>query len=124
MGTVNPQMREALRMNLPRHSEGQSVALTCLETSIGFLHTVSNFICDTYCDLEAAGFPLNTTWIQNHPSVVGTYVTFLVANLETGKSDKLTANVAALKADVRVVTAEVKATKATVSSAMTKEDKF
>eukprot|EP00957_Ditylum_brightwellii_P070221 5334808-Ditylum_brightwellii.AAC.1 len=27
--------------------------------------------------------------IANHPSVVGTYATFLVANLEIGTSDKL-----------------------------------
>eukprot|EP00957_Ditylum_brightwellii_P143799 10957377-Ditylum_brightwellii.AAC.1 len=176
MGTVERQVREAIRINLPHCSKGQSVFLTCLETLIGFLHTASNFICDTNCDLEVAGFPLNITWqlvsklvyqvsardldevrsfmqishgscnhltlasrsawavfktikamklfqlhgIQNHPSVVGTYMTFLVASSEMGQSDKLTAEVAALKVDVRALTAGVKAAKATSSSAMTK----
>eukprot|EP00957_Ditylum_brightwellii_P105822 8070072-Ditylum_brightwellii.AAC.1 len=180
MGTVKRQARKAIRMNLPHYSEDRSVALTCLETLIGFLHTVSNFICDTYRDLEATGFPLNITWqlvsklvyhvfagdlnevrsfmqishgscnhltfafrsawavfkinkvmeqfqlhmIQNHLLIVGTYMTFLMANLEMGKSDKLPAEVAALKTDVRALTTEVKAAKATASSDMTKVDKI
>eukprot|EP00957_Ditylum_brightwellii_P192448 14651778-Ditylum_brightwellii.AAC.1 len=41
-----------------------------------------------------------------------------------GKSDRVTSKVVALKAEVRALTTEVKTSKATASSAMTKVDKI
>eukprot|EP00957_Ditylum_brightwellii_P210989 15365639-Ditylum_brightwellii.AAC.1 len=49
--------------------------------------------------------------IVNHLSVVGTYMTFLVANLEMGKSDQLKNEVTILKEEVKQLAAEAPETK-------------
>eukprot|EP00957_Ditylum_brightwellii_P129140 9850033-Ditylum_brightwellii.AAC.1 len=61
--------------------------------------------------------------LANHPSVVGTYVTFLVANSEIGKSKKLEKEIKELKETVKTLTAKVKAAKGQASAAITKADK-
>eukprot|EP00957_Ditylum_brightwellii_P173048 13174893-Ditylum_brightwellii.AAC.1 len=62
LSAVERQVRESIRMNLPHHTEVQSVALCCLENSLGFLETIINLIGETYWNLEAAGFPGDITW--------------------------------------------------------------
>eukprot|EP00957_Ditylum_brightwellii_P016011 1206334-Ditylum_brightwellii.AAC.1 len=52
LGAVEKHVRDAIRINLTGYQEAASLALSCLETSLNFVHTVSNFIEDTYCDLE------------------------------------------------------------------------
>eukprot|EP00957_Ditylum_brightwellii_P096698 7364784-Ditylum_brightwellii.AAC.2 len=39
LGTVEHQVRNSIRMNLTRHPKDQSIAASCLETSLGFLNT-------------------------------------------------------------------------------------
>eukprot|EP00957_Ditylum_brightwellii_P163543 12451800-Ditylum_brightwellii.AAC.1 len=62
LGTVDRQLRESIRMNLNRHLKARAVAVSCLETSLGFLGMVNNFISNTYRDLESSGFPADITW--------------------------------------------------------------
>eukprot|EP00957_Ditylum_brightwellii_P159383 12132472-Ditylum_brightwellii.AAC.1 len=56
LGTVGRRVRESIWMNLMGYRKAQSIVLACLETSLGFLKTVMNFINDTYQDFEAADF--------------------------------------------------------------------
>eukprot|EP00957_Ditylum_brightwellii_P200626 15293839-Ditylum_brightwellii.AAC.1 len=62
LGTVEHQVRDSIRMNLAGHSKAQSIATSYLETSVGFLNTVSNYISDTYQDLSSSDFPAQITW--------------------------------------------------------------
>eukprot|EP00957_Ditylum_brightwellii_P014525 1093411-Ditylum_brightwellii.AAC.1 len=39
LGTVECQVRDSIRMNLAGHPKAQSIAMSCLETSLGFLNT-------------------------------------------------------------------------------------
>eukprot|EP00957_Ditylum_brightwellii_P047091 3575881-Ditylum_brightwellii.AAC.1 len=61
--------------------------------------------------------------LSNHPSVVGTYTSFLVANLEIGKAEKLSKEIKSLQDTVKTLTTGVKAAKGQVSAAVTKADK-
>eukprot|EP00957_Ditylum_brightwellii_P057919 4391063-Ditylum_brightwellii.AAC.1 len=62
IGIVERQLQEAIRMNLTGYPKARAIAVSCLETSLGFLSTVNNFISDTYRDLDSSGFPSATTW--------------------------------------------------------------
>eukprot|EP00957_Ditylum_brightwellii_P172836 13157671-Ditylum_brightwellii.AAC.1 len=64
--TVEQQIQESIWMNLVNHPKARAVAVSCLETSLGFLNVVSNFITDTYRDLEVSGFPSQITWQLDH----------------------------------------------------------
>eukprot|EP00957_Ditylum_brightwellii_P114499 8730491-Ditylum_brightwellii.AAC.1 len=176
---VGKHVRDAIIMNFTGYQEAASLALSYLETSSGFVHTVSNFIRDTYHDLEVVGFPKHITWqlvsklvyqvfagdldkvrgfmrvgygacnpstlvarslwaifksikvmklfqlnsIANHPSIVGSYMTFLVTNLGMGQAYKLAEEVETLKNKVKTLSSELKAAKSTASSATTKANK-
>eukprot|EP00957_Ditylum_brightwellii_P070359 5345235-Ditylum_brightwellii.AAC.1 len=62
LGTVECQVHNSIRMNLAGHPKAQSIATSCLETSLGFLNTVGNYISDTCKDLSSSGFPAQITW--------------------------------------------------------------
>eukprot|EP00957_Ditylum_brightwellii_P068713 5216348-Ditylum_brightwellii.AAC.1 len=123
-----------MNMNLPSHPKACLVAMTCLETSLGFVSTLSNFMSDAYHNLESSGFLVAITWqlvtelayqmfasnfdkvtkpfqlqgLANHHSVIGTYISFLVTNSEIGKSEKLEMEIKALKKSIKALTTEVK----------------
>eukprot|EP00957_Ditylum_brightwellii_P180313 13736273-Ditylum_brightwellii.AAC.1 len=61
--------------------------------------------------------------LANHPSVVGTYISFLVANSEIGKAKKLSKEIKVLQDTVKTLAAEVKAAKGQASAAVIKADK-
>eukprot|EP00957_Ditylum_brightwellii_P138236 10537163-Ditylum_brightwellii.AAC.2 len=56
--TVESQVHNFIRMNLAGHPKAQSIATSYLETSLGFLNMVSNYISDTYRDLSSSDFPV------------------------------------------------------------------
>eukprot|EP00957_Ditylum_brightwellii_P206436 15348412-Ditylum_brightwellii.AAC.1 len=62
LGTVEQQIREFIRMLLCSHPKVQGVAISCLETSLGFLNMVSNFISNMYWNLSMSGFLAAITW--------------------------------------------------------------
>eukprot|EP00957_Ditylum_brightwellii_P017188 1295680-Ditylum_brightwellii.AAC.1 len=59
---VERHFHHIIRANLTGYPNANAIAISCLETSLGFLNTTSNFITDTYRDLEVAGFPAQITW--------------------------------------------------------------
>eukprot|EP00957_Ditylum_brightwellii_P131552 10033377-Ditylum_brightwellii.AAC.2 len=61
--------------------------------------------------------------LGNHPSVVVTYVSFLVANSEIGQSDKLREELKEFKEIINTISLDIKATKVSASAATTKADK-
>eukprot|EP00957_Ditylum_brightwellii_P133018 10142420-Ditylum_brightwellii.AAC.2 len=61
--------------------------------------------------------------IGNYPSVVGTYVSFLVANSEIGHSDRLSSELKDINDKVKPITSDVKAAKMVASSTTNKADK-
>jgi len=67
--------------------------------------------------------PFQLQGLANHPSIMGTYVSFLVDNSKIGKAEKLQKKVNQLKEDVKTLTSEIKAAKSRASSTDTKADK-
>eukprot|EP00957_Ditylum_brightwellii_P184317 14039408-Ditylum_brightwellii.AAC.1 len=67
ISTVEQQMREPICMNLEGYPEAQSVALTYLETSLGFLHTIVNYIGIHIgsLKLQDLGKASHGSWCQN-----------------------------------------------------------
>eukprot|EP00957_Ditylum_brightwellii_P208273 15356618-Ditylum_brightwellii.AAC.1 len=61
--------------------------------------------------------------IGNHFSLMGTYVSFLVASLEIGHSDKLSSKLKDIKDEVKTLTSDIKAAKTVASNTTTNGDK-
>eukprot|EP00957_Ditylum_brightwellii_P031729 2406357-Ditylum_brightwellii.AAC.1 len=62
------------------HPKARAVAVSCLETSLGFLGLVNNFISNTYRDLESLEFPADIT---------GQLVSKLIYQVFAGDLDKV-----------------------------------
>eukprot|EP00957_Ditylum_brightwellii_P001071 84979-Ditylum_brightwellii.AAC.1 len=61
--------------------------------------------------------------ISNHPSMVGAYVLFLVANLEIGKADKLEVKIKSLKDEIKSLSNKIKGAKCKAAITITKAEK-